>query len=1387
MAGPNVLAVLVVHGADPLVAQTLRSLGEQTSRSLEVVCVSVGGANVPRVGPGADRIRAVVEVPEGTGYPEAVHRGLNEAGTDEATFLLLLHDDVILDADVVERLVACATSEDAAAVGSKLVDLSDPLSLREVGGSLDRFAVRRSALDAHEVDHGQRDDITDVLFCSDACLLVRADAFYDLGGLDRGGWPLYADVDLCWRLRTRGERVLVEPSARVHHEGALSGGRRKVEGLDLRRAAERGRLRFMLRHYAPLGLVVLLPQVFVMALFRLAGAAIRREFWTVRAIVGAWSGVARELPAIAAYRRAAPPPQVDDRELLRLAQRSSVLELRGERAESFSRMYARFGRLGDRLRAAGREPVTWVGIVSAAAIVLILRDVLFGGTFALGELRPMSTLGDALSNLFARVRREGLDPFAPAAPGIVVIGFLRTIMLRAAFAQKVVLLLPLLVAGAAGVRLARVLRIPGRGPSWLGILAAANPVTFLLLRDGELGASVLWAASILLVAALIVPVPLGSNAGPVVRFHARWALGFSVVVWLHPPGMLWLLALGLGVTVARRTDGATRLRLHGLGAGAVGAFVLSLPWSIEWLTSRSPLVGRPDWLVLESSGGLDGLTLGAGWPLIVWVVVAVVGVYVVGMTRMNLSMVVLGAGAYVLGVLAGMPGSTMLVGVGTTALLMLAVVARRIGDELPAYELGIRHALVIGGVASLSLSWVGAAVLGVADGARTATLPAPARSTQVARVLWLDDANGGLRSWSTLSFARSLQAFPPASGPSELMAAEAIDAARDGRTHRLGSVLALADVSHVVALGPVANRGLEVQADLAPLETHGEAVIYRNDSWSGPALLLAETPADPLTPRGLAGVARTPRAVDVGSWPFGSLVAEVPEDASGVLYVHGGHRAGWNVPGGGTLAASGFTVDAEDLAGRDVELGPPGWWRWLLAVEALLVFATLSAWAVAAYLTKPSEVVHVEEPVDLAPVGLRALIGAMPLLLLAGGAVAGWTAFAVAGGTGFLSSAWFCPPVGEGFSQRIAIVNPSGSDVEFLVRPSLEATPRSDGVLAGRSRETVRVEPTDGAIVESFGRRLAVAAEVSREGDFDSSLCTPHARVNHLFPEGGRAATRAQPRLFERYVIYNPFADLARASVRFVAPDEVIAPPELQDVRVEGGSFVIVDPEEQFEPMLDLSTVVKVWQGRAVVARRLRTEEQTSWSLGSVPIEGGVLPRAVTQDAVTAIIAVNESDEVAEVTVFGTGEQGSLPEEVFMVPAVGRTSFEVNILAPDAGALVVRLTPDRPIAMESLVAPEGRETVSLLPPLTPSTRWVLPMAEGRELVVVNPNPRDVRVTMSRLGPGGELEPVTIGANSTQTIELPGDQAFGLLVEAAGGAVTTAVVGERGSLPGIPLS
>lgn len=93
------------------------------------------------------------------------------------------------------------------------------------GGYIDRYGYpfcRGRILNKVEKDTGQYDKPADVFWVSGACLMIRAELYRKLGGLDERFFAHMEEIDLCWRAQIAGYRVSVVPASTVYHVGGGS-------------------------------------------------------------------------------------------------------------------------------------------------------------------------------------------------------------------------------------------------------------------------------------------------------------------------------------------------------------------------------------------------------------------------------------------------------------------------------------------------------------------------------------------------------------------------------------------------------------------------------------------------------------------------------------------------------------------------------------------------------------------------------------------------------------------------------------------------------------------------------------------------------------------------------------------------------------------------------------------------------------------------------------------------------------------------------------------------------------------------------------------------------------------------------------------------------------
>lgn len=70
-----------------------------------------------------------------------------------------------------------------------------------------------------EKDLGQYGTIVPVLWASGAALMIRREDYWKVGGLDGRFFAHQEEIDLCWRLRSRGRGIVCIPQSVVYHVG----------------------------------------------------------------------------------------------------------------------------------------------------------------------------------------------------------------------------------------------------------------------------------------------------------------------------------------------------------------------------------------------------------------------------------------------------------------------------------------------------------------------------------------------------------------------------------------------------------------------------------------------------------------------------------------------------------------------------------------------------------------------------------------------------------------------------------------------------------------------------------------------------------------------------------------------------------------------------------------------------------------------------------------------------------------------------------------------------------------------------------------------------------------------------------------------------------------
>lgn len=201
---PAVAIVIPVRDRPAELAECLRSLGalRYPPERFQVIVVDDGSPRPLAVPIGVRLVR----LPRSAGPAAARNAGARRA---RAEVLAFLDSDCAADPGWLEALVPELADPEVAAAGGRVLPARERTWL-------ERYEAARSPLDlgtkpAADVGPGRP-----VSFLVTANLVVRRADFESAGGFDEAlRWG--EDVDLCWRLRRRGRRLVYQPAARVRH------------------------------------------------------------------------------------------------------------------------------------------------------------------------------------------------------------------------------------------------------------------------------------------------------------------------------------------------------------------------------------------------------------------------------------------------------------------------------------------------------------------------------------------------------------------------------------------------------------------------------------------------------------------------------------------------------------------------------------------------------------------------------------------------------------------------------------------------------------------------------------------------------------------------------------------------------------------------------------------------------------------------------------------------------------------------------------------------------------------------------------------------------------------------------------------------------------------
>ncbi len=165
----------------------------------------------------------VISLDQNYGFCGGYNRALRVV---DAEYYLLLNSDIEVTRNWIKPLLNLFEKDPTiAVVQPKILSHSDKTRFEyagAAGGYMDKYGYpfcRGRIFNSLEKDAGQYDLVHEIFWASGACMLIKAKNFWEADGFDEKFFAHMEEIDLCWRLKNLGYRIMYSPGSKVYHVG----------------------------------------------------------------------------------------------------------------------------------------------------------------------------------------------------------------------------------------------------------------------------------------------------------------------------------------------------------------------------------------------------------------------------------------------------------------------------------------------------------------------------------------------------------------------------------------------------------------------------------------------------------------------------------------------------------------------------------------------------------------------------------------------------------------------------------------------------------------------------------------------------------------------------------------------------------------------------------------------------------------------------------------------------------------------------------------------------------------------------------------------------------------------------------------------------------------
>jgi len=224
VSSPRVALVLLNYNGQKLLEKFLPGLCKNTPSGCKLYVIDNGSSDnsvvylqhyFPEI--------TVIKLLNNYGFASGYNKGIAQIDAD---YFALINSDVDVTSDWITPLMDIMRKDPLVfAIQPKIKALNAPDQFEYAGGAggfvdLLRYPFCRGRIiDFIEMDQGQYDGTDEVFWASGAAMIVKGVVYKALGGFDDDYFAHQEEIDLCWRMKRLGGKILACSDSEVFHLG----------------------------------------------------------------------------------------------------------------------------------------------------------------------------------------------------------------------------------------------------------------------------------------------------------------------------------------------------------------------------------------------------------------------------------------------------------------------------------------------------------------------------------------------------------------------------------------------------------------------------------------------------------------------------------------------------------------------------------------------------------------------------------------------------------------------------------------------------------------------------------------------------------------------------------------------------------------------------------------------------------------------------------------------------------------------------------------------------------------------------------------------------------------------------------------------------------------